>query len=72
MFIYYIKFNIIYKIKLLSILYLIAIGKIKNLNLRNRLTLNKIIKFSNPCTLSDNDLHIMSTTHASIIFFDKI
>lgn len=42
------------------------------LYLRNRLTLNKIIKFSNPCILGDNDSHIMSTTHASIIFIDKL
>lgn len=46
--------------------------KIINLYLRNRLTLNKIIKFSNPCILGDNDSHIISTTHANIIYIDKI
>jgi len=39
---------------------------------RNRITLNKIIKFSKPCTSGDNDSHIMSTTHASIIYIDKL
>lgn len=58
--------------KSVDILYLNLIDKLKYLNLRDRFTLDNIIKSSNPCISSDNDSHIMSTTHASIIYIDLL